>query len=678
MWLTIIRLFIDNKVKEIMLKTSYFLENVLYAPVNDENMTGAGSNIESVNIVEDDILGNENSTQQMRDVTLGVCNIEKNDNCIGDASWCGGVVGSDNNVCTNIGLSDSCPKDEGCSCDLISDCKDTTATTRYYARFIPIKLRGYAKAPNNRIYYAINNVGLIKQQWGSGATFASATTGTNITRYNLTPGLGANGTSNYYYIGYSTGSTTASTVSSISSSVTIYAPGHNGTKFTLSSNYVWLPDNFSALTVVNKALRVQTEIMKWFDNSGSSLTNRTLTANCLTMTASTTLATGLFKYTGVDYSFEFSGLTGIDENYYKNEDELKLNDFLNETPFHHKGTIHVVKQYPHITSGHVFPFIKLYTPLRYFNIRRTRPGLKFNTIAYDYLKDSTKPNESPYTNKNASFTSVIGTDYGTITDEIMTLKNLRLLAPELFIRPGYEDAYSDICLNKKYCKSTDANFGFHIDMLSGNSSYSKTLYYQGTECWRKSTIVPNPNSSLYDGVYESFSNSGKNGTMASMYIDINNFDTFKFYIRSYGESSFDYVMVSQLDTEINNNTSVTSSTVKAHTKDLATSGTGITSYTEVIFDNIGGGSHRIQVIYKKDGSQSGGTDQGFVIIPYQLNIRGTYTTTNELLRACDFHSLNKQAGVFGDMIYTDKLSYSSSTATYRNVSLIPATNLQGL
>ena len=143
-------------------------------------------------------------------------------------------------------------------------------------------------------------------------------------------------------------------------------------------------------------------------------------------------------------------------------------------------------------------------------------------------------------------------------------------------------------------------------------SYTLNLNNQ----WQKSSTISNPNSSIYDGVYESYSNKGTNNSGASMYIDINGCTNFKLYIRSYAESSFDYVMVSQLDKTLTYSSSYSNTTlVKAHTRGNQKSGTTINDYTLVEFTNIDGGSHRIQIIYRKDSSSHSGDDRGYVLIP---------------------------------------------------------------
>ena len=123
--------------------------------------------------------------------------------------------------------------------------------------------------------------------------------------------------------------------------------------------------------------------------------------------------------------------------------------------------------------------------------------------------------------------------------------------------------------------------------------------------WQQSTTVSNPDSSLYDGVYESYSNYNVDSGVATMYIDIDGYTEFSIYVRSNAESNYDYVTVSELD----------SATQKMSTQGNQNSGTALSSYTKVTYTGIDGGSHRITVKYRKDGSVNEGTDRGYLIIP---------------------------------------------------------------
>ena len=144
-----------------------------------------------------------------------------------------------------------------------------------------------------------------------------------------------------------------------------------------------------------------------------------------------------------------------------------------------------------------------------------------------------------------------------------------------------------------------------------SGSYSVEL----NDAWRISSSVANPDSEQYDGVYESYSNYKIANSYAALTIKLVDIETFTIYIRSYAESYYDYVMVSQLDKTIDQNTSyLYNEVVKAHTRGKQTSGTDIYSYTPVTFDNIGGGEHTIMVIYRKDSSGDSYDDKGYLII----------------------------------------------------------------
>jgi hypothetical protein len=151
---------------------------------------------------------------------------------------------------------------------------------------------------------------------------------------------------------------------------------------------------------------------------------------------------------------------------------------------------------------------------------------------------------------------------------------------------------------------------------SSSNYYSVNL----NEEWQISSIS-NPNSLLYDGVYESFSNYNVGDGVAKMMITINNLDGFTLYIRSYAETYYDYIMVSQLDVDIDSNTSYQyNAAVKAHTRTTQNSGTDIYSYTPVRYENIGGGEHTITILYKKDSSGNSYDDRGYVLIDKNFKV----------------------------------------------------------
>ena len=127
--------------------------------------------------------------------------------------------------------------------------------------------------------------------------------------------------------------------------------------------------------------------------------------------------------------------------------------------------------------------------------------------------------------------------------------------------------------------------------------------------WQTSSDIANPDSTSYDGVYESNSNYHVANGVATMSIQIVGYDSFKVLIRSNGESNYDYVMVGKIDAQ------PTTSDYQAYTRGAATSGTAVSDYKEVTFTGLGQSEHTIYIAYRKDSSGDSGTDRGYVLIP---------------------------------------------------------------
>lgn len=201
-------------------------------------------------------------------------------------------------------------------------------------------------------------------------------------------------------------------------------------------------------------------------------------------------------------------------------------------------------------------------------------------------------------------TSYLGENQMTWQDWINSSYNTR----------GYKNT------NNYLCTSSGVQVKFNNSPVSITSLITPSGNYISSSCtvvlnsqWRASS-KSNPNSSLYS-IYESYSNYNVNSGTAIMYIDIVGYTEFTCYVRSYGESCCDYVMISQLDKTISGSTSYTNSLVKAHTANNSVSGTALSNYTKVTYSGIDGGSHRITVVYRKDGSVHSGDDRGYILIP---------------------------------------------------------------
>ena len=150
---------------------------------------------------------------------------------------------------------------------------------------------------------------------------------------------------------------------------------------------------------------------------------------------------------------------------------------------------------------------------------------------------------------------------------------------------------------------------------SGGTTTGSTYTVNLNGEWEATTAISNPDSTLYDGVYRSSSNYNVGSGVSTMYIDISGYSEFTLYVRSFAESNYDYVMVSQLDKTITGSSTYSDTTlVKAHTRGNQKSGTTISDYTEVKYTNIEGGSHRITILYRKDSSVNRDDDRGYVLI----------------------------------------------------------------
>lgn len=103
-------------------------------------------------------------------------------------------------------------------------------------------------------------------------------------------------------------------------------------------------------------------------------------------------------------------------------------------------------------------------------------------------------------------------------------------------------------------------------------------------------------------------------------ITFKGYSTFRIFIRSYAESSYDYVLVSTLNNDYLANCTGTSSMRSAYnnttyTKAYTRSKQSSTNYEEVIFDNLDiTQEYYFYVIYQKDSSANSNDDRGYFYI----------------------------------------------------------------
>lgn len=182
--------------------------------------------------------------------------------------------------------------------------------------------------------------------------------------------------------------------------------------------------------------------------------------------------------------------------------------------------------------------------------------------------------------------------------------------------------------------------------------------------WSGSTSYGNLSSASTEYYfYESFSNYGVHNATATTYITLNNMGTIWFYVRSYAESSYDYVTVTLDGSQIYNGSSKQSATV-----------------WQKVTANAGAGLHMLAINYRKDSSVSSNDDRGYLAVPkiylcenteYQWVNNGDYACIN----GYSYPIQKKQYRCVGDTNWIDTTetrtgSTSVGTCTYTNLDYI--------
>lgn len=174
-----------------------------------------------------------------------------------------------------------------------------------------------------------------------------------------------------------------------------------------------------------------------------------------------------------------------------------------------------------------------------------------------------------------------------------------------------------------------ASVSRQLTVTQDKQSVLQYYYIDLNNEWVLDKSIYNPNTSLYSGVYKSFSNYHVANSTAEMTITLNGYTTFELYIRSWAESTYDYTMASTLDGAAP--TSSSSSTCYAHTKNSNnTSGNNLSDYKKVTYNNIttGGRDHTIHIVYMKDQATNSNDDRGYLLIPWYDNTKVSLTFSN--------------------------------------------------
>lgn len=172
-------------------------------------------------------------------------------------------------------------------------------------------------------------------------------------------------------------------------------------------------------------------------------------------------------------------------------------------------------------------------------------------------------------------------------------------------------------------RATIDGYGYYFDSTNENGWVKLTEYFTVglNSQWQNSTSYGSLSSDTanYD-FYESFGNHNVNNGKATMFITINGYKSFTFKVRNYSdsESSYDYVVVNNLDdtTVPSWQPSVGSGTASSGKVYYTNKGkSSNTTWYDVTFNDLDGGEHIITVTYGKDSIVNSGDDRGYVAIP---------------------------------------------------------------
>lgn len=192
-------------------------------------------------------------------------------------------------------------------------------------------------------------------------------------------------------------------------------------------------------------------------------------------------------------------------------------------------------------------------------------------------------------------------------------------AEDISGKTRYEaDRLNENFLYPTYSQSGDVKWHEFDD---SNEQKTVTVNLSASGSW--TTYSENPDSTLYNA-YMSDSSYHKGSAYDLMVIGIpTGFTDFTIYIRSNAESSYDYTIAGNIDTDIpNSNIDYKDGRVKSTTKSNQNSSTATTAYTTVEYTNIDSTrEHTIWVMYRKDSSTDSGDDRGYVLIPKSQNVR---------------------------------------------------------
>ena len=259
----------------------------------------------------------------------------------------------------------------------------------------------------------------------------------------------------------------------------------------------------------------------------------------------------------------------------------------------------------------------------------------------DYKKATEVAKSSSFVSVAKAKNTIEEADRYYNTEPLDNCKDLRTKLSEVKVKIGnshYAKVEAKVEELALYCYKTEDSFNALKETAKSMiEEYDSNRYIYGSsaktsdDLWRKYNsyikfidinrnyeweYIDSPDSSYR--ALQSYYNRGRDGYNATMYFDISGYEEFTFYIRSYGETNYDYVKVCKvLKTNSIGSYPPASSYYSDSTYGKSTSGTSIYSYTPVTYTDLDRNqTYRIYVVYQKDNTNSYNDDRGYVLIPY--------------------------------------------------------------
>ena len=170
-------------------------------------------------------------------------------------------------------------------------------------------------------------------------------------------------------------------------------------------------------------------------------------------------------------------------------------------------------------------------------------------------------------------------------------------------------------------------------------------------------------------VYKSNSSYHVNSGSSTMYITITGYYNFKLRVRTYGQSNYDYLVVSKLDVTPVKSSSNSNNQWSGYGKASAS------QWYDVEFTNIDGGQHVITLLYGKNATTNSNDDRAYVYIPSQCSYDDLILDYNSQSATISGYSTSNWTAITDSNWFT--ISPLSGNSGIFNITVTATENVSG-